>query len=892
MMLHCSGMGDQHTTVEKYSLVEHAQLRHSLHHKILLEHQRQGRIFLPENFASEPLAADDSEWTLDDYYFLQPVPARQRRSILRAAGVGRIDPMEREECRSLRLSRSHCGCSCRDVCRPPSCPCCRSGIGCQVDQMAFPCSCSRGSCANPHGRVEFNAARVRAHFIRTLLQLGLESNGEARCDEGLPPPEKRCCLDSDHLPLSVSLPSLPAFSSSSTSPLLPVSSTSVSVSTASRFETQRVYFDTAERLPDSETVVMTYDEDYDDEEEEDSSETSSEGDDASFDRKSEEADCEIAAVPNDPQQRTLDDYVVRFRRQHTEDTDLGPSNCSTAGFTTGFQFTSLPMPLPNSSGAVGVTSSFHFTPLPVPALSPSNTSTAGVTSGFKFTPLPVPQPWPSDSVTAGITRGFHFPSLPIPQTPPRNCSTANVTTKFQFTPLPIPQPPKSNNSSANIATGFQFAPLSVPSANTPVRSMVTSITASNSSLHVNLSSVATSGLARQCSATLNTSVDISKSYSVLCSLASVSNMPSDTRQHSALSVEHTHACSGPEVISGNCCALLTTTHECPHICHIIDDTTYNCSVSNDHEPNDCTRQETTDNCTAHYDSADTNSTPTYSTQQDATHIQSSSDDTKLGSYSLLDDTATGICSTARDNCTVENTRQDSSEPDVTDSDSSGHNATLGLDAEDRGSTIDSTVFSISTAALQDNTYRCCGPDDTVPADCCKVDDNDTQGFCTADHTTHRRQDATCGCSVQDVGGTHDVNLVSDDDNTPCGTNLDYATPQYILPGNTNSCLMTEANTGDVSSVPGHCCLDNSSPSCSATDLNNVVHRSSTSENATNGQVVPDITVDGCSMPCDPINGSVMPENSVGSSQCAVPDTALLTTAAHSKTDEILSVSHI
>jgi len=39
--------------------------------------------------------------------------------------------------------------------------------------MSFPCSCSRAGCANPYGRVEFNAARVRAHFIRTLLQHGL-----------------------------------------------------------------------------------------------------------------------------------------------------------------------------------------------------------------------------------------------------------------------------------------------------------------------------------------------------------------------------------------------------------------------------------------------------------------------------------------------------------------------------------------------------------------------------------------------------------------------------------------------------------------------------------------------------------------------------------------------
>ena len=321
-------MGDRHTSVEKYSLSEHAQLRQTLHHNVLLEHQRQGRIFLPENFAGD--ASSASEWALDEYYFLQPVHARQRRAMLREAGVVRIDPAEREECRSLRMSRGRCGCSCREICRPPSCICCRSGIGCQVDQMAFPCSCSRSGCANPHGRVEFNAARVRAHFIRTLLQLGLEQSAAAEYDSTLPPPAKRCCIDDGQPQMSLS-------SSFSSSPSFFVSSPcvdSASVSAANGFEPQAVYLDSVEGLSGPDTMVVAYDEDYDEADYESSSETSSDGG-ASIDGVSDDVDDgKMAETLRDSRQRTLDDYIVRFSREQVY-TDTGPSNCSTVGHQLG-----------------------------------------------------------------------------------------------------------------------------------------------------------------------------------------------------------------------------------------------------------------------------------------------------------------------------------------------------------------------------------------------------------------------------------------------------------------------------------------------------------------------------------------------------------------------------
>jgi len=52
---------------------------------------------------------------VDDYYFLQPVPTRQRRLLLRAAGIRKIDMVEKDECREIRTSREFCGCDCKVV---------------------------------------------------------------------------------------------------------------------------------------------------------------------------------------------------------------------------------------------------------------------------------------------------------------------------------------------------------------------------------------------------------------------------------------------------------------------------------------------------------------------------------------------------------------------------------------------------------------------------------------------------------------------------------------------------------------------------------------------------------------------------------------------------------
>ena len=122
-----------------------------------------------------------SEADSEAYGFLQPITARQRRALLKNAGVRKIDTAEKDECRQLRSSREICGCSCRGFCDPDTCECSLAGIKCQVDRLKpheFPCGCTRDGCANVNGRVEFNPSRVKTHFIHTIMRLELEKRQE------------------------------------------------------------------------------------------------------------------------------------------------------------------------------------------------------------------------------------------------------------------------------------------------------------------------------------------------------------------------------------------------------------------------------------------------------------------------------------------------------------------------------------------------------------------------------------------------------------------------------------------------------------------------------------------------------------------------------------------
>lgn len=75
-----------------------------------------------------------SELDTDTVGFLQPVSQKQRRALLKAAGIRDIASYEKNECRDIRASRELCGCRCRDFCDPETCFCSRSGIKCQVSE--------------------------------------------------------------------------------------------------------------------------------------------------------------------------------------------------------------------------------------------------------------------------------------------------------------------------------------------------------------------------------------------------------------------------------------------------------------------------------------------------------------------------------------------------------------------------------------------------------------------------------------------------------------------------------------------------------------------------------------------------------------------------------------
>ncbi|XP_071552674.1 uncharacterized protein Axud1 isoform X2 [Panulirus ornatus] len=181
------GMSRRHSHIRQFSLAEHAVEQRRAHREYLmrLRQQRSARERRDsssrgsssedsEENSEEASDLSDSELDADSYYFLQPLPIRQRRALLRQAGICRIEGLEKEECKDIRMSREMCGCQCKIYCDPDTCECYEAGIKCQVDRHNFPCGCSREGCGNRYGRIEFNPIRVRTHFIHTLMRLEIE----------------------------------------------------------------------------------------------------------------------------------------------------------------------------------------------------------------------------------------------------------------------------------------------------------------------------------------------------------------------------------------------------------------------------------------------------------------------------------------------------------------------------------------------------------------------------------------------------------------------------------------------------------------------------------------------------------------------------------------------
>ncbi|XP_074498900.1 cysteine/serine-rich nuclear protein 2 isoform X2 [Sebastes fasciatus] len=186
------GMARHHSSIRHYTLGEFAREQETSHRHTLRQHLRQEKLnarkmkltrngtvecaqadlLTLEDVSDEDLDVDGVE--VDDCFFLQPLPTKRRRALLRASGIGRIDAREKAELRTIRLSREECGCDCRLYCDPRHCGCSQAGIKCQVDRMSFPCGCSRDGCGNIAGRIEFNPLRVRTHYLHTIMKLDLE----------------------------------------------------------------------------------------------------------------------------------------------------------------------------------------------------------------------------------------------------------------------------------------------------------------------------------------------------------------------------------------------------------------------------------------------------------------------------------------------------------------------------------------------------------------------------------------------------------------------------------------------------------------------------------------------------------------------------------------------
>ncbi|XP_028152798.1 uncharacterized protein LOC114346223 isoform X2 [Diabrotica virgifera virgifera] len=181
------GMEAHHSDKKTFSVAEHA-LEKRNRREVVQKHRShkrngtRGKKICNEktNVKDAPYEGSDK----DNSDVLQRLHLSQRRALLRAAGVTRIDMTESDECRNIRTSRMLCGCGCKENCDPDTCSCSQSGIECQVDADHFPCKCSRENCRNLKGRIEFSKDRVRIHYTRTLMRTNLNKQEDwmARLD--------------------------------------------------------------------------------------------------------------------------------------------------------------------------------------------------------------------------------------------------------------------------------------------------------------------------------------------------------------------------------------------------------------------------------------------------------------------------------------------------------------------------------------------------------------------------------------------------------------------------------------------------------------------------------------------------------------------------------------
>lgn len=188
------GMARKHSALRRFTVDEHAAEQRSrrrerhrekltrerfetLKHKLIVSgavDQNEAERLAMERILDEDPDVLVGEPDFEDGGYLQPFSSKRRQALLLAAGVKVIDKEEKRQLHALRLSREVCGCDCQGFCEPETCACSQAGIKCQVDRLNFPCGCTKDSCGNVAGRIEFDAKRVQTHYIHTIMRLELQ----------------------------------------------------------------------------------------------------------------------------------------------------------------------------------------------------------------------------------------------------------------------------------------------------------------------------------------------------------------------------------------------------------------------------------------------------------------------------------------------------------------------------------------------------------------------------------------------------------------------------------------------------------------------------------------------------------------------------------------------
>lgn len=110
----------------------HRQQMEQLNPNLTRSQQQQNQHQQSSSDESDEEASSGSDVDAEMSGFLRPVGTKQRRALLKAAGVGKIEASEKDECREIRLSREVCGCRCQGYCDPELCFCSINNIKCQV----------------------------------------------------------------------------------------------------------------------------------------------------------------------------------------------------------------------------------------------------------------------------------------------------------------------------------------------------------------------------------------------------------------------------------------------------------------------------------------------------------------------------------------------------------------------------------------------------------------------------------------------------------------------------------------------------------------------------------------------------------------------------------------